>query len=249
MYLATVDRSHFIPYYVQVKNALLDQIHSGAWQPGDQLPAEPELCRMFNVSRTVIRQALKDLEYDGVISREKGRGTFVAKPKINQSLVQKLTGFYQDMVDRGYTPTTRILRQGVIPASPKVAERLEVPVDTPVIEIHRLRGLPGEPFILDTTYLPYSLCAPVLTADLSQHSLYAVLEQELGLNIARGHRTLEAVKANEYEASLLQINKGDPLILLDSVVYLSDGTPIEYFHALHRGGRSRFEVELVRIRP
>ena len=248
MSLATVDRSHFIPYYVQVRNALLEQINSGNWQPGDQLPAEPELCRMFNVSRTVIRQALKDLEYDGVITREKGRGTFVARPKIDQSLAQKLTGFYQDMVDRGYTPATRILRQGVIPASPKVAERLELEVDTPVIEIHRLRGLPDEPFILDTAYLPYALCAPVLEADLSQRSLYAVLEQQLGLDIARGHRTLEAVRANEYEACLLQINKGDPLILLDSVVYLSHGTPIENLHAHHRGGRSRFEVELVRIR-
>jgi len=59
---------------------------------------------------------------------------------------------------------------------------------------------------------------------------------------------LEAVQANEYEAQLLQINEGDPLILLDSVVYLDDGRPIEYFHALHRGGRSRFEIELARLR-
>jgi len=244
----TVDRNNYIPYYVQVKKALQEYIENDGWQAGDQLPGEPELCRMFNVSRTVIRQALKEMEYEGLIYREKGKGTFVARPKIDQSLVQKLTGFFQDMVDRGYTPITKVLRQDVVPASPKVATHLQLEPGTQVIEIHRLRGLQDEPFILDTTYLPYALCPQLLHEDLSQQSLYAFLENKLGWVIARGHRTLEAVRANEYEARLLQINEGDPLILLDSVVYLDNGTPIEYFHALHRGGRSRFEVELVRIR-
>ncbi len=244
----TVDRNNYIPYYVQVKKALQEYIENDGWQAGDQLPGEPELCRMFNVSRTVIRQALKEMEYEGLIYREKGKGTFVARPKIDQSLVQKLTGFFQDMVDRGYTPITKVLSQDVVPASPKVATHLQLEPGTPVIEIHRLRGLQDEPFILDTTYLPYALCPQLLHEDLSQQSLYAFLENKLGWVIARGHRTLEAVRANEYEARLLQINEGDPLILLDSVVYLDNGTPIEYFHALHRGGRSRFEVELVRIR-
>jgi GntR family transcriptional regulator len=152
------------------------------------------------------------------------------------------------MVDRGYTPVTKVLKQEVVPASAKVAARLQLEPETQVIEIHRLRGVENEPIILDTTYLPYTLCPQLLHEDLSQQSLYALLENTLGLVIARGHRTLEAVLATEYEARLLQINEGDPLILLDSVVYLDDDTPIEYFHALHRGGRSRFEVELVRIR-
>ena len=244
----TVNRNNYIPYYVQVKKALQEYIENDGWQAGDQLPGEPELCRMFNVSRTVIRQALKEMEYEGLIYREKGKGTFVARPKIDQSLVQKLTGFFQDMVDRGYTPITKVLSQDVVPASPKVATHLQLEPGTTVIEIHRLRGLQDEPFILDTTYLPYALCPQLLHEDLSQQSLYAFLENKLGWVIARGHRTLEAVRANEYEAGLLQINEGDPLILLDSVVYLDNGTPIEYFHALHRGGWSRFEVELVRIR-
>jgi len=78
--LATVHRGHLICPNVQEKNAFLDRNHSGAWHAGAQFAAEPELCRMFNASRTVIRQALKDLDHDGVITREKGRGAFVAKP-------------------------------------------------------------------------------------------------------------------------------------------------------------------------
>jgi GntR family transcriptional regulator len=104
----------------------------------------------------------------------------------------------------------------------------------------------GEPIVLVTTYLPYIICPGLLEADLRQQSLYKFIEAECGLFIVRGRRTIEAVPANEYEAQLLQVEKGAPLILLDSVSYLEDGTPAEYYHAVHRGDRSRFEVELVR---
>ena len=112
-----VDRDSPIPYYIQVKKALQEHIDHGDRRPGDQLPGEPELCRMFDVSRTVIRQALRELEYEGLIVRQKGRGTFIAEPKIGESLVQQLTGFYQDMVQRGHTPVTQILKQQVVPAA------------------------------------------------------------------------------------------------------------------------------------
>ncbi len=152
------------------------------------------------------------------------------------------------MVERGHTPVTQVLKHDVVSANPKVAARLNLEPGTPVIEIDRLRSVEAEPIVLVTTYLPYALCPKVVGADLSGQSLYAFLERECGLEIARGHRTLEAVPANEYEARLLQVEKGAALVMLDSVGYLKDGTPIEYYHALHRGDRSRFEVELVRIR-
>ena len=243
-----VDRNSPIPYYFQVKEALRGHIENGDWQPGDQLPGEAELCQMLGVSRTVIRQAFKEMGYEGLIVREKGKGTFVAEPKIVESLAQKLTGFYQDMVEQGYTPITQVLKQEVVPASPKVAGHLDLKPDTSVIEIERLRFVEDEPIVLVTTYLPYALCPKILPEDLSRQSLYALLEKQHGLVLARGRRTLEAVPANEYEAHLLQIEKGAPLIMLDSVSYLEDGTPIEYYHALHRGDRSRFAVELIRIR-
>ena len=66
--------------------------------------------------------------------------------------------------------------------------------------------------------------------------------------IVRGRRFLEAVAANELEARLLQVERGSPLIRLESISYLEDGRPLEYYHAVHRGDRSRFEVELVRSR-
>ncbi len=241
-----IDRSSHIPLYVQVKQTLQERIQD--LEPGDKLPGEIKLCEMFGVSRIVTRQALTELTNEGLVVREMGKGTFVAEPKISESLVQKLTGFYQDMADRGHEPVSEVLRQEVVAAGPKVANYLEIDADTPIVVIERLRFIQDEPIVLVTTYLPEALCPSLAIADLTRQSLYVYIEGEYGLVIVRGRRTIESVLASEYEAQLLQINTGAPLTLLDSVSYLEDGTPLEYYHALHRGDRSKFEVELVRIR-
>lgn len=245
-YESKIDRSSYIPLYAQVQDALKESINHGSMRPGDQIPSEPELCRLFDVSRTVIRQALRSLEYEGLIVRRKGKGTFVAEPKIGESLFQELTGFYQDMSQKGHAPTSKVLKQAIIPASAKVATLLQLEPETPVICIDRVRYVSGEPIVLVTTYLPQSICPELVEVDLTHQSLYAYLEQQHGLIIARGRRILEAVVASEYEAKLLGIAEGAPLISLDSISYLEDGTPLEYYHALHRGDRSMFEVELIR---
>ncbi len=243
-----VDRSSPIPYYLQVKDSLREALRQGEWKPGEQIPGEAELCSQFDVSRTVIRQALAELMHDGLIRRRKGKGTFAAEPKITESLAQKLTGFYQDMIDQGYTPITAVFKQQVVAVNAKVAGLLQLQPGAPVLEIERLRSIEDGPVALVTTYLPYHLCPQLLQTDLTRQSLYAFLEHSCGLIIARGRRTLEAVLAEEHEARLLKVPVGAPLIALDSISYLSDGTPIEYYHAYHRGDRSRFEVELLRVR-
>lgn len=237
-----------LPLYFQLKELLRQEIESGHWQPGQKIPTEAELCEVFDISRSVVRQALKELEYQGLLYREQGKGTFVAQPKISESLMQNLSGFYEDMVAKGLTPVTKVLRQEVQPADKKVANYLQIEPGDKVIAIERLRSVGNEPIVLVTTYLPYNICPNLVDEDLSTQSLYAVLEKKYGLELSHGRRTIEAVAANQYEAQLLGIAEGAPLVLLDSVSYLKDGRPIEYFHAVHRGDRSKFEVEVVRVR-
>ncbi len=247
MHLNTnIDRSSYVPLYAQVQEAIRDAIQHGDALPGDQLPSEPDLCQLFDVSRTVVRQALVSMEYEGLIVRKKGKGTFIARPKIGESLFQELTGFYQDMESKGERPVSRVLQQQVIPANTKVAEALGLAVDAPVVIIDRLRSVNSEPIVLVTTYLPYALCPGIVNVDLSNQSLYALLERDYSLVIARGKRMIQAIAASEYEAGLLETARGAPLIALESISYLADGTPVEYYKALHRGDRSMFEVELVR---
>lgn len=226
---------------------LKERIHQKEWVPGDQIPSEKSLCEHYQVSRTVVRQALRELEHEGVIRRKKGKGTFISPPKISEGLVQKLTGFYQDMVERGLKPGTQVLHQDVVPATEKVAGYLNLTPGEQVIDIQRLRSVNEEPIQIVTTYIPYEMCPSLATVDLTDRSLYEFLETEYGIIIVKGQRYIEAVLANDIEAELLGIERRAPLLMLDSVSYLENGRPIEYYHAVHRGDRSRFEVELVRL--
>lgn len=237
-----------IPYYIQLMDILREKVQQKEWAPGDQIPGEKDLCEHYQVSRTVVRQALREMEFDGVISRQKGKGTFIAPPKISEGLVQKLTGFYQDMVERGLKPVTKVLHQQVIPANEKIAGFLNIKPGEAVVDIQRLRFVGDEPIQMVTTYIPYKMCPSLADVDLTNRSLYEYLQTECGIFIARGKRYIEAVLANESEAELLGIEHGAPLLMLDSISFLEDGMAIEYYHALHRGDRSRFEVELLRSR-
>jgi GntR family transcriptional regulator len=202
---------------------------------------------MYDVSRTVVRQALQEMEHEGVIVKEKGRGAFIAQTKITESLVQKLTGFHQDMVSRGFKPVSKVLDQQVQPAGSKIASMLGLEADSQIIKITRLRHINDEPITLVTTYLPYDRCKGIEKVDLTHQSLYALLEKEYGIIITNGKRTIQAIAADEHEAKSLNQEIGAPLISLDSISYLSGGTPIEYYHAVHRGDRSQFTVELVKF--
>ena len=237
-----------IPYYIQLIDILKEKVQFGTWAAGDQIPGEQDLCELYGVSRTVVRQALRELELEGVISRRKGKGTFISSPKIIEGLVQKLTGFYQDMVERGLRPSTRVLHRNVTPAAEKVARFLNIETGEKVIDLLRLRSVNDEPIQLVTSYIPLEICPALATVDLTNRSLYEFMETECGIFIAKGRRFVEAVLANETEAALLGIERGAPLLMLDSISYSETGKPIEYYHALHRGDRSRFEVELLRLR-
>jgi GntR family transcriptional regulator len=247
---ALLDRNSPVPYYIQLKLALEAQIESGAWQAGDRIPGEAELCELFGVSRTVVRQGLKEMEFEGRIIRQKGRGTFIAQPVItSKSLVHSLIGFHQDMSDRGFALESEVLEQGIVPASDKEAGYLQVEPMTPLTKVLRLRFVENEPIVLVTSFLPYEICRELVNADLAGESLYAFLDEQCGLRVARGSRRISAVSANEFEAEKLQIEKGSPLIKLESISFTKDGAPLEYFDALFRGDRSRFEVEVKRSGP
>ena len=243
-----IDHSSPLPYYFQLKELLVNEIKKGRLKPGQQIPSEFKLCEQFRVSRTVVRQAISSLVQSGYLNREKGRGTFVTKPKITENLFQNLTGSYEDMLSRGIKLVTKVLEQTKCEADSEILERLKLEPGEPVIKIKRLRFISSEPIALVTTYLPYKICPSLLEENLTNQSLYGVLGEKYDLRIAHGRRSLEAVSADRKTAALLEVKVGTPLMLLNSISYLEDGRPIEYFSALHRGDRSKFVVSLIRVR-
>lgn len=240
-----IDRSSPLPFYYQLKQILLAELSTQELSPGDRLPGDHELCEAYGVSRTVVRQALSELETEGVIERVKGRGTFVAPPRTPERLFQSLTGLYEDVAARGSALRSEVRRSELVPADEAIANQLEVSVGDSVIMIERLRFVDGEPWVLTTTYLPQDAAPTLLDDDLTEQSLYALLETKYGVTLTHGRRGVEAAVAGDELAEALGIKPGDPVLVLRSTSYAGE-RPIEVFVAYHRGDRSRFEVTLQR---
>jgi GntR family transcriptional regulator len=241
-----IDKASPVPYYYQLRQLLERAVTSGELPVGDQIPTEAALCERYDVSRTVVRQALSDLERQGLLTRIKGKGTFVAAPKLSELVAQSLTSLHEDLAARGEQLETRVLRLEVEPVSPHVAEMLQLPDSEQIVLLERLRLLNGKPLVLTTAHMPHSLCAPILELDMTRRSLFETYERELGFKLHRGTRAIEARVASNKIAQDLAIQEGAPVLIFSGVTYLEDGRPIEYFVGIHRGDRSRFEVELFR---
>lgn len=242
-----LDPTSFTPYYAQLLEYLRGEIARGVWKPGDLLPSEADLCNTFTVSRTVVRRALQELEYQGLIYKRRGKGTFVAEAKMHEAMVQRLTGFHQDMIDQGYSITNRVLRQEAAAAEDDVRNALAMSADQSVIVCERLRLVDEKPVNFSVSYVPQDRCPQLLTADLRNQSLYAFIEQATGRSITRGRRTIETILPSEQIAELLEIDGDLPVFRITNTCFLEDGTPIEHSLGYHRSDRVRFEVELLRM--
>lgn len=236
-----------IPYHYQLRELLRDEITSGRWDVGERLPSEHEICETFELSRTTVREALDALVSEGLLRREKGRGTFVADPKIMEHWLDVPDSFTDAMEKQGYRVETKVLNLSVIPAPQKVKQELRLTTNEPVIVLDRLRSILNEPILVVTSYLPHKLCPELVHDDFTKNSLYRLLREKYNIIIHSAKRSMEAVAANELEANLLHIKIGAPLMLIESSAYLEDGTPVEYFKARHRGDRTRFQMESFKL--
>ncbi|GHO77869.1 GntR family transcriptional regulator [Ktedonobacter sp. SOSP1-85] len=232
-----------VPKYYQVKESISNQITNGTWTPGMLIPSETELESTFSVSRITVRRAISELTHEGKLFTIQGKGTFVAKPKLPERFVHHAFGIYEDLRRQGVELTTTVVRQEPQPASKEVASMLGLLPGEEVQVLARVRSVEDERLLVSTTYIPKVLCPDLDTVDLASTSLYHVLRTRYNLEIARGVRSLEAVAAGQWEARLLEIALGSPLLLLDSIGYLADGRAFEYSRTFHRGDRARVEVE------
>ncbi|MBK5305450.1 MAG: GntR family transcriptional regulator [Frankiaceae bacterium] len=231
------------PYYVQVADHLRGEITSGRWTPGELIPSEAGLCDAFGVSRTAIRQALGALVAEGLLHKEKGRGTFVSRPHVSLA-VQETRGFFDEMADLGRRVDTTILLQDKAVIPPALAPELGVSMGSDVVRLQRIRAVGDENFIFVTTYLPLPRFAEILELNLEYVSLYAVLNEKFGVEARTGRRRIEAVRAVDPIARHLRVPTGSPLLRVTAVNVDRTGAPFEVFEGYYRGDRTAFEVDV-----
>ena len=231
-----------LPKYYQVKKQLLDLTSSMA--PGSPVPPERELARVYETSRTTVRQALAELVIEGRLLRMQGKGTFVAKPKVAQLL--ELASYTEGMRQHGLHPQTRILDVGYVTADEHLAGLLGIRPGGRALRLHRLRLADGEPMSIDTSHLP-ARRFPGLRKQLERHaSLYETLRTDFGIHLAEAEETIETVLADPHDAQLLGVDPGIPLLLLSRHAIDSTGQPVEWAQSWYRGDRYKFVTRLRR---
>jgi GntR family transcriptional regulator len=239
-----IDRDSPVPYWFQLAGVIEHAISTGRWRPGERLPSESELCGHFEISRTTVRQALARLEQEGMVIRRKGFGTFVASASPRMWLVQSQEGFFQDEVFRlGRAVTSEILRREVTQLPSWAAAALALPEGSRGVVMERLRSVDGRLALVVSDFLPEALAETVLRMD-GRDSLYQRLKDEHRLEVAGGRRFLEAVRAHDKVARMLEVDPGAPLAFIESVSWDAEMRPFHCYRSWLRTDRMRVEVQV-----
>lgn len=244
--MSVLHRDGPVPLYYQLKQLLKEQLaQNGGHPPDSRIPGEEELAATYRVSRMTARQAITELVNEGVLYRRPGKGTFVARPKIERKLA-RLTGYYEEMTERGLRPGARILGESVVAAGRKLASLLELRPEDKVIQIFRLRLADGEPMAIQAVHLPHERCPNLVNDDLTLLSLYQLLEQKYGLKLGHAREKITATTASRQQAALLAISKDAPLLQIERLTFLDSGVPIEYVESFYRADRYIYTASLYR---
>jgi GntR family transcriptional regulator len=239
--IAQLDSSSRTPLYEQFARQMLSCIQSGELAPGTVLPPEPELAERLHVSRQTVNQALTSLARRGLLTRRRGVGTFIAEPYVEQPL-DGLYSFIRTLTAQGRLPTARILGYRMT-IDDQASTMLTGANDGLIFEISRLRLVDGEPFVVETIYLPVD-CGERLPIDrVEREALHDLMKELCGIEVTHADETLHPVKLEPVDAALLGLTPGDPAFLVERTGY-SDQRTVEVRRSLIRGDRYRFRVRL-----
>lgn len=230
------------PLYHQIKENITRQIVSGRWKSDHALPSEPDLCAHFGVSRGTLRRALGDLEHQGLIVRRQGRGTFVAKPKFEGSVLGSYRNYRVGAVP--HDALSRLLGIQRIHATPDLQHILQLGKREQVYEVRRLQFMEGVPVTLSTSFIPAAIAPGLDKLDIEHEFFYGLLEERFGLAFLRAEEVLEPVIADDVVAEHLNLPAGAPVFLVERHSYLVGDTPGEFRQAYMRGDRYRYRIAL-----
>jgi GntR family transcriptional regulator len=243
-----LDRNRALPLYYQVSDFIEELVRKGDITPGERMLPEEVLARRFGVSRPTINKAIAILLRKSVLSRERGKGTFVHSGEVRLTLMQELASLHEALNETNTPFRTEVLQLEIQKADKYVAGWLALRSGTPVYYLKRLRYVEEEPFLISESYLPCSMFRLFEEQDFAEHSLYAVLEREYGIPVIKTERFARAVKALDREAHLFRIALGEPLIQLEGVAFSRRDLKVEYFNTKIRGDRGVLSTTLMRKR-
>jgi len=242
----TVDFESGVPLHLQVREIIRQEVLEGSLvDENGKMPTEAELVERFGVSRVTIRNALQPLVEEGMFVRERGRGTFL-KTNQPENWVGRLMGFTETIREAGFEPGAEILKKGMTNKQPdEVTQHLKLRA---VWELKRIRLADNIPIAIEHAYLPPEIGLELENQDLISIAMYRFFEEELSIYLKEADQRITAVKAGEFEAKVLGIEVGDPLLKITRISYSHDNEPVEYLDAVYRPDYFQYIVKLTRKR-
>lgn len=234
-----------VPLYSQIRELLRQRILNGIYKCHQQMPSENEMVSLFGVSRITIRQALNDLQKEGLIFKIHGKGTYVAKPKAVQNLM-RLEGLGEALSGAGHVIHSRVLDHRIVRAGQQIASRLQIHERDEVMEIRRIRLLDREPISLDVTYLPEALGRRIVKEDLPRRDIFVILENDYGIALGNAELQIEAMAADATLAAALQLEQGAAVLRIERLTFTATHAPLDFEFLYYRGDAFQYRLELER---
>jgi GntR family transcriptional regulator len=234
-----------VPLYSQVRERLRERIVDGTYAPQARLPSESEIGTLFKVSRITVRQALGDLQKEGVIFKGPGKGTFVAQARPSQELA-RLEGFGEAMSRKGHRIVNRVVNHALVAAPAAVAARLQLAPGAPVTEIHRVRRLDRAPVSFEITYLPPAIGERLRGENLAERDIFLILETDYGITLGHADIQIGAVNADHALAEALRVEPGAALLRIERLTWTADGMPLDFEYLYVRGEAFQYALRLPR---
>jgi GntR family transcriptional regulator len=213
--------------YARIRDELRAQIIAGSYPPHARLPSESELIAQYGVSRITVRHALAELEKEGVLFKIAGKGVFVSKPKVFQSLA-RLQGFAEAMTQHGHEIFNDVVAINMQAANAEVAQRLGLAEGDAVTELQRVRYLNRVPVSFDISYVQQHIGTRLAREDLATRDIFSILENDYGIALGFADLAIDALLADAKLSGLLQINLGDPILRIARLTHTHSGDPLDF---------------------
>ncbi len=227
------------PKVATVKGLVLEML--GGMSYGEPLPAERDLAERLNVSRMTLRRAMDDLVVEGVVTRRRGAGSYLTRPRLSRRLA--MTSFTEDMIRRGRVPSTRALEFRQKKADRAASQKLRVPIGEPIFAFARLRLADGEPMAIESSMITCSL-VPGLTAQDLEGSWYNLLADRYGIHVESASFNVEPILPDARIASWLEVATTQPCLRLKIESLDGRGRVVEAGEATFRGDTYSLSAEL-----
>lgn len=230
-----IDKKSEIPLYQQLAHSIKKAVDEQKLKENDKIPAENEFCKIYDLSRTTVRQALDILEKDGYIYKLRGKGSYVSTPKIHQNR-SSFSKFYDDMRSLGKVPVSKIISLKIKVADAYVREKMQLEENEMLCQIKWIRYGNNEPLIYETINLNYKLVDGIEMKELTDKKLYDILSEEYGIKMTHGKELFYPCKLDINEAKNLGLKENDLGMKVERVVFQGKDV-VEYTTSTVRGDR------------